>query len=156
MSIYYVAHARGCNFEQLRKIGFTTFYPAMDDYVFLEVTPQNEKYLRKQSDLGIAYLKKKGVPVTITQKEVEAMAGQTVDKIGVGDGVLAVQGFAEHLSGTVEEVNGTKVRVVFKGYHQNYDVWVDVMDLVPDDGTANQMNYNTGELTGGINSDEQS
>jgi hypothetical protein len=156
VSTYWVAHARGCNFAQLRRLGFTAFYPAMDDYVFLEVNQQNEKYLRKQSELGIAYLKKKGTPVTITQKELEAMAGQTVDKIEVGKRALAVQGFAEHLSGEVLEVIGNKVRMLFDGYKQKYNVEVDIQDLVPDDGTANQMNYNTGELTGGINSDEQS
>lgn len=154
MSEYFVAHARGCNFAQLRKLGFTTFYPAMDDYVFLEALPRNDKFLRKQSELGISYLRQKGKLVTISQKEVEAMAGQTVDKIEVGKRALAVQGFAEHLSGEVLSVKGDKVQMRFDGYHQKYEVEVDIQDLVPDDGTANQMNYNTGELTGGMDSDE--
>lgn len=154
MSQYWVAHARGCSFEQLRKLGFTTFYPAMDDYVFLKAIAQNEKFLRKQSELGIAYLKRRGQYVMIKQTEVEAMAGQTIDKVKVGDHVLAVQGFAERLTGEVLEVDGNRVRAKFKGYKQEYDVWVDIMDVVADDGTANKMNYATGDSTGGENYEE--
>jgi hypothetical protein len=51
---YWAGHARGPDFNQLRKLGFTTLYPRMDDYIFLQVTPANKRLLRKQGELGVA------------------------------------------------------------------------------------------------------
>jgi len=129
---YYIAHARGCSFEFLRKQGFVTFYPTMDDYVFLPTKPENERLLRKQTELCVAFMKKAGQYRTISQKELDAMAGQTVNKISVADRILVVQGFAANLTGVVLEEYGTTLKVDLEGWNRNYTVEIDKMDAVPE------------------------
>lgn len=109
----------------------------MDDYVFLKSTAENEKLLRRASELGVSFLKDRRGFVTISQREVEAMAGQTIDKLQPPCRVLAVQGVAENLYGTCQEVNGTRAKVDFEGYKRTYQLEVDLQDVVPDDGRTN-------------------
>lgn len=131
---YWSAHARGCNFEQLRKLGFKTFYPLLDDYVFLEVAQQNEKFLRKQTELGISFLKKKGRPVEISQKEMDRMSFGGMVAVKVGDEVMIISGYGSNLEGTVVEEdlqNTNKLKVRCLGYKRVYEVIVDRMDVIP-------------------------
>lgn len=129
---YWVAHVRGANFERLRAKGFTTYYPSMDDYVFLPATAENQKLLNKQTDLGVAFLKQKDKHVTISQKEMLAMYLQTENLITTNTDVLVVVGYGSNLEGKVLEVSedGLRLRVLLQGFNRQYDVWVDRLEVV--------------------------
>lgn len=127
---YWLAHTRGCDFARLRDLGFLTLYPALDDYVFLAATDKNKVFLRRQTELGIRFLRQGDQYQTVSQKEINAMQGQTVDKIEPGTEIVVLQGFASALEGTVQERNGNKLRCLLGGLTRNYDVLIDVLDVV--------------------------
>lgn len=129
---YWVAHARGPNFMRLRERGFLTFFPEMDDYVFLECKPGNEKLLRKQTELCVAFLKARERYITVTGTEIKMMFGQTKAKIEVGANVLVVTGHGSNLEGIVLEVDDEKDLAFceLKGFNRSYRIWVDRMELV--------------------------
>jgi len=127
---FYVAHVRGANFQRLREKGFVTYYPSMDDYVFLEKTPANEKLLRKQLELGVYFLKVKDKLTTINYTEMLRMFATTVAKIKVNAKILVVVGYGSNLEGTVLEVDGQRLRVELFGYRRNFEVWLDQLEVV--------------------------
>lgn len=131
MKRYFVAHTRGPDFNRLRKLGFKTFYPALDDYVFLMDIPENKHLLRKQSDLGIAYVKNKQGYVTVSEVEVNRMDKGTTDKVDLGTQVLAVDGPGSNLEGEILDHNDTEALVRFQGYNRTYEIWTDKQNLVP-------------------------
>lgn len=128
---WFVAHARGCDFALLEKRGFTTFYPSLDDYVFLEDTPDNQKMLRKQSELGIKFVSTNRGYTRITEKELNRMSKATVDRIKVSQKVLAVGGIASNLEGTVREVSEEGFLVEFLGLYRTFMVLTKRTELVP-------------------------
>lgn len=136
---FWIAHARGPNFTKLREKGFTTFYPSMDDYVFLEVKPENEKLLRKQTELGVAFLKEREQYVTIDNSQMLRMFVTTSAKIGKGAEILAVEGSGSNLEGIVLEVSddGEQLKCSLRGYNRTYEVWLDRLEVVekPKDAT---------------------
>lgn len=139
MKRFWIAHARGPNFSLLRDRGFVTFYPTMDDYVFLEVSEQNEKLLRKQSELCVAFVKdKKGKLQTVSQAELDRMRQKSTAGIEPGSMVLSVDGIASNLEGIVKAVKDNIVQVVFNGLSRVYDLEVDAQTLVlrTDDGKS--------------------
>lgn len=106
----------------------------LDDYVFLEATTKNEKFLRKQTELGISWVKKAGKPVLISQREMDRMTFDGVTQVKTGDEILVVQGFCSNLEGEIIEEdpdNPTKIKVRLKGWKRIYEQWIDRMDVVP-------------------------
>ena len=81
---YWIFHVRGASFDLLKKEGFLTLYPMSDDYVFLEATKPNQKYVRRQAELGIAILKDNKGPVLVTKEEVDRMMDTVYNKIKEG------------------------------------------------------------------------
>lgn len=133
MKRYWLAHTRGCNFDFLRKKGFTTFYPTMDDYVFLEVTDKHKPLLKKQTELAVAFVKaRNGEHATISQRELDAMAGETVHQLDTGKRVLIVEGPASNLAGEIISKDGNLLTVRAEGFKRTYDVEVDVQNVVPE------------------------
>lgn len=118
---FYVGHVRGADFEQLRKLGFVVFHPTMDDYVFLEVAERNYSFLKRQSELGVSFLKSGSVYETVSREELESMANTTLDQIKVGSKIKVLQGFCENMEGEVKEVVGNKLKCVLKGYKREYE-----------------------------------
>lgn len=129
---FWIAHARGPNFPKLREKGFTTFYPTMDDYVFLEVKPENEKFLRKQTELGVAFLKEREQYVTVDNTQMLRMCSATIDQIKEGTEILVVVGYGANLEGRVEEISsdGQSLRCLLQGFSRTYDVWLDRLEVV--------------------------
>jgi len=131
---YWIAHVRGPNYSTLKKKGFLVLYPDVDDYVFLEVKEENKKYLKKQLELAIAFLKNKSKLVTCTQAEVDLMVQSTSRKrISAGTAIKVISGFCENMDGVVTgEAEDGKVAARLKGYNRDYDVVVDRLDVVED------------------------
>lgn len=127
---FWIAHARGCDFAKLREKGFVTLYPSIDDYVFLEASDKNLRLLRKQTELGVYFLRKGGEYVTVPQKEIDRMFEKTVDRIGKGAEILVVSGFGANLTGTVTEAEENRLRCELQGFNRTYDVWIDRLDVV--------------------------
>lgn len=134
---YWVCHTRGPDFNRLRELGFKTFYPALDDYVFLEATPKNQHLLRKQSELGLAFVKNKKGYVTVSSKEIEKIGDGTVNRMEVGSRILAVDGIGSNLDGEVLEENEKEVLVRLKGYNRVYEIWTDKHHIVPAEEGSN-------------------
>lgn len=131
---YWIAHVRGPNYSVLKKKGFLVLYPDVDDYVFLEVKESNKKYLKKQLELAIAFLKNKTKLVTCTQEEVDRMIQATSrTSIAIGTAIKVISGFCENMDGVVTGVpDEGKVEARLKGYNRDYDVVVDRLDVVED------------------------
>jgi hypothetical protein len=127
---YWIAHARGCDFGKLRDKGFLVLAPTMDDYVFLEATEPNKKFLRKQTELGIAFLRGKNGPTTASKTEIDRMATKAKASLEGVEEVLVIGGIAANLEGRILEQKGEKLRLELKGYNRNYTLDVDRMDVV--------------------------
>lgn len=125
-----IAHARGCDFGKLREKGFLTLYPMIDDYVFLEDKPENQKYLRKQSELGVFFLRKGGKYQTVSRKEIDQMCKQTTDRIVPKAEILVVSGFGANLEGKVIAVEGNQLHCELQGLKRVYNVVIDRQDVV--------------------------
>jgi len=128
---FWVAHARGCDFASLRAKGFLTLYPAVDDYVFLEMLDENRKFLKKQLELGIAFLRKKETYVTVSEAEIKGMSQGGSNSFSEGEQILVVSGPGEGLDGIVKEVRPEgKLLCELQGFKRTYDLEVDQQDLI--------------------------
>jgi hypothetical protein len=127
---FYLAHVRGPFYDKLRDLGFVVLYPALDDYVFLEDKPENEKLLRKQSELGIYFLRKRNKYQTVSEHEVARMLDTAVGPIEPETAITVVTGHCANLDGKVIEVDGQKVHCRLQGYNRTYDVWLDRLSVV--------------------------
>lgn len=130
MKRYWLAHVRGADFAKLKKLGFTTFVPMMDDYVFLEVTEKNEAFLRKQDELGLKFLRTGKALQTVSEKDLAPMNGETTDKLLPGVEVLVAAGYCEKLQGRITARDGDKVKVQLDGFRRKYDVELPVQAVV--------------------------
>jgi len=132
---YWIAHVRGPNYSVLKKRGFLVLYPDVDDYVFLEVKDENKKYLKKQLELSIAFLKNKNKLVTATEEEVQRMIDATSrESIEPGTSIKVISGYCENLEGVVTGVvNENEVEARLNGYNRQYQVVVDRLDVVEDE-----------------------
>jgi hypothetical protein len=135
---YWIAHTRGPDFNKLRDRGFITFFPTMDDYVFLEANEKNEKLLRKQSELCVSFLKAKDDYPTISYIEMMRMFTKTLAPIAPKTKILAVMGVASGLDGEVLEVReeGQKFLCKMQGFNRVYELLLDRLEIVekkPDD-----------------------
>jgi len=129
MKKYWVAHVRGAIFENLRKEGFRVFYPVMDDYVFLEVKESNEGLLRRQTELAIAFLKKRGKYVTVMESEIDVIKGDVQVGPQVGAKVSVVKGYCANLEGEIVAIDGEWIDLCLQGYNRTYDVRVDRLEV---------------------------
>lgn len=127
---FWIGHARGCDFARLREKGFLTLYPTIDDYVFLEETDANQKFLGKQIELGLYFLKKKGKLITVSQEEIQRMTKTSTDKINLDSEILVVQGPGAGLDGIVSKIEGNKVTGLLNGYARKYELVMDLQDVV--------------------------
>lgn len=135
MKKYNVGHARGSDFKQLKSLGFVVFYPMMDDYVFLEVTPENKALVRRQSELGVLFLKERNKFVEVTEDELSVMKMETVGQIKVGVEIRVLGGYCENLEGVVEAMDGDTLQCCLKGFNRVYRVELAVTDVVLKGGT---------------------
>jgi len=135
---YWIAHVRGPNYEILKKKGFLVLYPDVDDYVFLEVNDDNKKYLKKQLELSIAFLKNKSKLVTVKEAEVQRMIQATSrEKILPGTAIKVISGYCENLDGVViGVVDDNQVEALLEGYNRQYQVMVDRLDIVEDESVT--------------------
>lgn len=118
---YWLAHCRGPNFDQLKRKGFLTFYPTVDDYVFLEVKEENKRLTRQQAELGVLFLRANNALVEVNEDEVLKMSGKTVDQIKLGAEIKVLIGPCENLEGRVVEVNTEgKYICELKGWNRTY------------------------------------
>lgn len=129
MKQFWCAHVRGPYFDRLRKLGFVVLYPAVDDYVFLEVSDENRKLVSRQQDLGIFFLKRGRRLQTISEAELENIQERTTEKLEIGAPIIVVGGYCEALEGKIMDENGQKVRCELQGYTRTYDVWIDKLDV---------------------------
>ena len=134
MKRFWVAHVRGADFQTLRKKGFTTLDPALDDYVFLEETESNRHLLRKQSQLRVSFMKKSNRLVTVSERELQAMQKATTERGGPGAAIEVVEGFAAGLEGKVLEEKDGKIRVELQGWRRKYEAWLDPHAVVYSEG----------------------
>jgi len=130
MKNFWVAHVRGADFDQLKKTGFLTFFPSLDDYVFLEVKEENQHLLRRQSELNIHFLKKGSDYTTVEETELDYMTQETKGKIIEGTDIQVVKGYCANLDGIVLEVEEELARCYLNGYNRKYKVELDISDIV--------------------------
>lgn len=130
MKRFYVAHARGPDFDYLKRLGFVVMYPIMDDYVFLEDVPKHSKYLTRQNELGVSFLKEGSQLVTVSEEELSQMGAGTVDRIKVGSQIRVLVGYCEGMEGTVDELDGGKVKCTLRGWNKNYNVMLSITEIV--------------------------
>jgi len=135
---YWIAHVRGPNYTILKKKGFLVLYPDVDDYVFLEVNEENKKYLKKQLELSIAFLKNKSKLVTVKEAEVQRMIQATSrEKILPGTAIKVISGYCENLEGVVTGVvDDNQVEARLEGYNRQYNVVIDRLDVVEDESVT--------------------
>jgi len=135
---YWIAHVRGPNYTVLKKKGFLVLYPDVDDYVFLEVNDENKKYLKKQLELSIAFLKNKSKLVTVKEAEVQRMIQATSrEKILPGTLIKVISGYCENLDGVVTGVvDDNRVEARLDGYNRQYQVVIDRLDVVEDESVT--------------------
>lgn len=136
--LYFVGHTRGPDFNRLRALGFLTFYPTLDDYVFLEDKPEHLPLLRKQTELGLAFVKNRKGLIKVTEEEINRIQKGTTEKLGIGAKVLAVEGPAANLEGEVLDESDLELFICFKGYQQDYTLWCDRQHIVLSDENLNQ------------------
>lgn len=127
---FFVAHARGCDFERLKRIGFVVFYPVLDDYVFLEDAPSNQKWLTKQAELGVSYLKKGNEYVRVTEEELVPLGLGTTERIKLGSEIRVLVGYCEGMEGMIEGIEGDKLKVRLKGWKRDYVAEVSITEVV--------------------------
>jgi transcription antitermination factor NusG len=127
---FWLAHVRGPFYEKLRSLGFIVFYPAMDDYVFLEVADKNKPLLNRQTELCIHFLKKREKLLTISQAEVDQIRAGTAEHVKESSRVEVVSGYCAGLDGRIVEVEDEQCKCELKGYNRSYTVWVDKLDVV--------------------------
>ena len=130
MRKYYVAQTGAPDFEELTRKGFITFYPTVDDYVFLEVTDKNESLTRQEATFDIEFLRAGDKLVTVTDVELEPMRRSTVDQLMVGTQITVVRGYCEGLDGVVTEIDGQQCKVMLDGLYHEYAVEVAMTDIV--------------------------
>lgn len=127
---YFVCHTRGPNFDLLKKRGFITFYPTIDDYVFLPDKPENISLLRKQSELGVMFLRANNEYVSISEEEMNAMLSTTLGKIKEGSEITAIEGIYEGLDGVVSKIEGDLLTCTFKGLRRIFEARVPTTQIV--------------------------
>jgi len=139
---YLIAHVRGADFPILRRHGFITFFPELDDYVFLEDRPENQSLTRKQLELGIHFLTKNGEFLSVNEEELGKMRHSTTDRIDAGSEILVVEGYCAGLEGDVLSRTEEKLHCRLKGYNRTYDVSLDSLEVVlKKDGAKQRTNH---------------
>ena len=108
-----------------------TFYPALDDYVFLEATPENESLRKQQGRLSISFVKAGAKFQTVSQDELDRMKFAANQDFTVGQKIEGVQGLPANLTGEILEISGAKLFVRLEGFRRTYEVWVDQQEVVP-------------------------
>lgn len=129
MKRFFIAHVRTPDYEKLRKKGFLVLYPDVDDYVFLEDTPGNQKLLRKQTEIGVYFLRKGETYQTVSQAEIDRMKKTTADQLTVGSAITVVSGYCENLDGRVDQIEGDRVKVTLDGFNRKYEVELDRLEV---------------------------
>lgn len=134
MTLYWVAQARSPDFQDLTDRGFVTFYPMVDDYVFLEAKDENRALTRKETDLNVSFLREEKKLITITEAELEPMRASTRDRIKVGTNILVVRGHCESLDGVVKKfLPEGQVEVLLDGLYHEYREVLYLTDIVRKD-----------------------
>lgn len=119
---YWVASCRGCDFAQLERAGFRTFYPAIDDYVFLKECPENRHLLQKQDELHIKFLRSKRVFNVVTEEELALMDASSKDDLVAGCKVVVIDGPHSGLEGEILSREGEILHCVVKGWRRSFNV----------------------------------
>ena len=109
---FWIAHVRGPYFDRLRRHGFVVLYPEVDDYVFLEATPENRKLVTRQQELGVFFLRVGRRLQTVSEEELDSIRQRTVARLGVDTPIVVVGGYCEALEGTIVGEEGDKVECV--------------------------------------------
>lgn len=132
---------RGPTYQRLRELGFVLFYPALDDYAFLLVSDENKKFLNKQMELSISFLKSKKGLTTISGEELDRMRQATIKPEQQGSRIRVISGTCAGLEGKVLEQEEQRYRCELQGFNRIYTIWVDQLDLVfiPDDEKQDQI-----------------
>lgn len=131
---YWVAQAKGANFPDLHRLGFSSLYPAADDYAFLEVDPRRRSLTTagRERALGLEFLRSPGSRelLELGAEQLLPMVG-AVGTPGVGVRVDIVRGYAEGLSGTViERGEGEDMEVLAEAFSGRYPVRVRTDEVV--------------------------
>lgn len=121
---FWVAAARGCDFKVLKNLGFTVFYPALDDYAFLEVSDENKYLFKQQESLRIKFLREgsgKGY-LQVKDTDLDKMFQVTKDNLVPGSRIIVVEGYCVGLEGSIHSRDGESLECVVKGYRREFEV----------------------------------
>lgn len=131
MNKYYVCHVRGAEYAKLKSLGFLVLYPMIDDYVFLEAIPENKKFLNKQTELGISFLKQREALVLVNKSEIDRMKETSKDSIREGAEIRVIGGYCANLEGRVLQIlESGNYLCELQGFKQTYQAEIDPLDLV--------------------------
>lgn len=132
---FWVAAARGADFKELKAKGFRVFYPAMDDYAFLEACDENKYLLKKQEELHIKFLRDgsgKGYQL-VNKVELDKMQLSTQDNIQEGLEIKVVEGYCVGLEGKVLSREGDVLECELYGYRRVFNVTLTTIQVVKQD-----------------------
>lgn len=129
---YWVALARGADFERLRKEGFTVFYPMIDDYVFLEACDDNKKLIDRTEELKVKFIKSKGGKSiqTVRESELKGLQGSVEDGLVPGIKVRVVEGYCQNLDGVIINRIGQELECEVSGYKRKFRATLTTMQVV--------------------------
>lgn len=132
MKTYWVGQSRGADFKDLKAKGFLVFYPALDDYVFLEDTEENKKLLTKQEELRVKFLRQhnSGKLQKVTEKDLQSMIVTTQDILLEGQDISVVEGYCQGLDGKVVSRDGDNLTCELQGYRRVYTVILTTIQVV--------------------------
>lgn len=130
-SKYWVALARGADFEDLKRRGFRVFYPVLDDYVFLEALDENKTLTSKSESLRVKFLRDgKGKILEVSGAELDRMRGCTEDNLVPGQDISVVEGFCNGLDGKILGRAGDDLKCEVYGFKRVFSQTLSVTQVV--------------------------
>jgi len=129
--LYWVAEIKGRNWKRLKDMGFVVLRPAVSDYVFIEQSEENQKWWKKQDELGIKMLHAGKKPMIVREQEVQQYRASLKAIFTVGSKVTSSLPELTNLDGTVIENGAGTCLVHFQGWRRQYERIVSWEDLLP-------------------------
>lgn len=131
MKLYWTAFVKAQDRRRLQEAGFRLI-AQLPDYAFLEARVDNQDKIMKETDLGVVFLRSRGVLEKVGQDELDRMDAEVSVLSKEGTKVKATTGIFEGMEGTVLKSNeeGDQILVEFKGRKRAYSEWMKKDEVV--------------------------
>jgi len=129
--LYWVAEIKGRNWQRLKDMGFVVLRPAVSDYVFIEQSEENQKWWKRQEELGIKMLHAGKKSMTVREREVQEYRSSLEAIFKEGAQVTSSLPELSRLDGKIIQTGVGTCLIRFQGWNRVYDRWVAWEDLLP-------------------------